>query len=255
MMRMRIQSGFTLVELLVVIAIISLLTMIIAPSMGKARDMANNVTCMNNLRNLGKGMGLYHSENRDEFWPCTLYNTPKRGVTTYFWGTNTDPVDTSESPLLKTSSAPLSALWCPEQPWGTYVPQGGVSEPTTNYGYNAWCLDPPAWGRKNQAGEPMRCKKRNDIANPNELFVFADSAMYWAPGGVGIMQNSTHLEPVSGTWMQTPTTHFRHNGRANALCADGSADSYGPEGWEFSGQYKDVKLGFVGTENYPHYDQ
>ena len=160
----------------------------------------------------------------------------------------TDPVDPSTSPLLQTSNAPLSALWCPEQPWGTYVPQGGVSEPTSNYGYNAWCLAP-------LGGENRRPKKRNDINNPSELFVFADSAMYWSPGGVNIMQNSTYLEPVTGTWVQTPTTHFRHSGRANAVSADGSADSYGPEGWVFSGQYQDIKLGFVGTENYPHYDQ
>ncbi|MCP4374942.1 MAG: hypothetical protein GY794_01985, partial [bacterium] len=116
-------------------------------------------------------------------------------------------------------------------------------------------LDPPAWNRKNASGESMPRKKRNDINNPGELFVFADSAMYWSPGGVGIMQNSTHLEPVDGTWTQTPTTHFRHDGRANALCVDGSANSYGPEGWVFSGQYEDVKVGFVGTKNLPHYDQ
>jgi len=255
MMPARIQSGFTLVELLVVIVIISLLSMIIAPSLGKARGAANNVTCINNLRNLGTGMGLYHSENRGEFWPCVLYETPEMGVTTYFWGTNTDPVDTSTSPFLKTSNAPLSALWCPEQPWGTYVPWGGLSEPTTNYGYNAWCLDPSARGRTNAAGAPMRRKKRNDINNPSELFVFADSAVYWSEGGVGIMQNSTHLEPVTGAMVQRPTTHFRHSGRANAVSADGHADSYGPEGWVFSGIYKDTKLGFVGTENRPHYDQ
>ena len=252
---MRIQSAFTLVELLVVLVVISLLSMLVVPSIGKATDLAKNITCINNLRNLGSAMGMYHSENRDEFWPCAMYNTPEKGVTTYFWGSATDPVDPLESPLLKASNGPLGAMWCPMQPWGTYVPQGKVSEPTTNYGYNAWCLDPGAWWRMNEAGEPMRRKKRNDINNPSELFVFADSAMYWSPGGVGIMQNSTHLEPVSGTWVQTPTTHFRHNGRTNAVCVDGSADSYGPEGWMFEGQYKDVKLGFVGTENRPHYDQ
>jgi len=250
---MRIQSGFTLVELLVVIVIISLLTMLVVPSLGKARDVANNVTCINNLRNLGTGMGLYHSENRGEFWPCTLYDT-KTGIRSYFWGTNTDPVDTSTSPLLKTTGGSLSTMWCSEQPWGTYVPQGEVSEPTTNYGYNAWCLDPAAWGKTNAAGVPMRPKKRNDINNPSELFVFADSAMF-SLSGVKVMQNSTHLEPISGAPVQTPTTHFRHSGRTNAVCADGSADSYDPEGWVFSGKYQDQKLGFVGTENYPHYDQ
>jgi prepilin-type N-terminal cleavage/methylation domain-containing protein/prepilin-type processing-associated H-X9-DG protein len=251
----RIQSAFTLVELLVVLVVLSLLSMLVAPSIQKGRDAAHNITCLSNLRNLGKAMGLYHSENYGEFWPCRMFNKPKPGMITYFWGSAADPVDPLASPFLKAYNGSLSTLWCPKQAWGDYVPQGNVSEPTTNYGYNAWCLDPPAWGRTNSAGLPMRPKKRNDINRPNELFVFADSAMYWAPGGVGVMQNSTHLEPLTGTPMQTPTTHFRHGGRANALCVDGSADSYGSEGWVFKGAYKTVKLGFVGTKNQPHYDQ
>jgi prepilin-type N-terminal cleavage/methylation domain-containing protein len=256
MLHKRIKSGFTLIELLVVIVVISLLSVIAIPSMSKARDLALNLTCMNNLRGLGSAMGLYHSENRDEFWPYVLPAATEKGVTTYFWGSSTDPVDPSASPFLKEANASLSALWCPMQPWGTYVPQASVSEPTTNYAYNAWCLAPPPWSKKNMSGgEPLRPKKRNDIENPGELFVFVDSAMYWAPGGVNIQQNSSYLEPVSGNWTQTPTTHFRHAGRTNAVCVDGSADSYGPEGWEFKGKYKDTKLGFVGTKNYPHYDQ
>jgi len=249
------QSGFTLVELLIVIAIIAILGTIILPAVSGAVDLARNVACINNLRNLGTSMGLYHGDNRSEFWPCTSYNTPRRGVTTYFWGTNTDPVETSPSPLMEYCQQNLSALSCPKQPWGSYVPQGGVSEPTTNYGYNARCLDPPSWFLKDKYGLPIPRKKTHDLTNPGKLFVFADSAMYWAPGGVPILQNSTHLEPVTGTWVQTPTTHFRHGGETNALCADGSADTYGTEGWVFGEKYKPYKLGFVGTENYPHYDQ
>jgi prepilin-type N-terminal cleavage/methylation domain-containing protein len=255
MRRIKIQSGFTLVELLVVIVVISLLSMIVVPFISKATDAAYNIKCVNNLRNLGTAMGLYLSDNDDKFWPCSLYHTPRRGITTYFWGTATDPVDSSASPLLSASGGSLSTMWCPKQPWGTYVPQGNVSEPTTNYGYNAWCLDPKAWRRKSPSGVLMPRKKRMDIDRPGELFVFVDSAMHWAPGGVDIMQNSTHLEPISGSGVQTPTTHFRHNGRTNAVCVDGSAGSYDSEGWVFEGKYKDIKLGFVGTENIPHYDQ
>jgi len=249
------QSAFTLVEMLVSLVVISLLSMIIAPSIGKARGLANSVVCMNNLRGLGKATALYHSANRDEFWPCRMYDTPKPGSQSYFWGSVSDPVDPLASPFMKSFNGPLSSLWCPSLPWGDYVPQGSVSEPTTTYGYNAWCLDPNTWGRRTPSGQPMKRKKRHDIKRPEQLFVFADSAMYWAPGGVGVLQNSTHLEPVSGTWVQTPTTHFRHDGRANAVTVSGSVDSYKTEGWKMEGKYKSVKLGFVGTKNEPHYDQ
>lgn len=238
-----------------VIGIISALSSMLLPAVGAAKEYAQSIECINNLRNLGTSMKIYHSDNEDEFWPCTLRNTPKPGITTYFWGTNTDPVDPKPSPLMGYCDNNLAALWCPKQPWGTYVPQGGVSEPTTNYGYNAWCLDPPAWGRRDADNNRMARKHASDVDNPGELFVFADSAMFWAPAGVDILQNSTHLEPVTGTWVQTPTTHFRHKGKANALCADGRADSFETEGWTFGAKYEAQRLGFVGTRNDPHYDK
>jgi len=52
---------------------------------------------------------------------------------------------------------------------------------------------------------------------------------------------------------ETPTTHFRHLGRANALTADGRAASFGLEGGVML--QPEQKLGFVGANNVPHYDQ
>jgi len=254
----RDKTGFTLIELLVVIAIIALLTSILTPSLGSARELARSATCASNLRSLGMAGTIYLNENSDWFWPVRISDWPGRpdgapgSLYCYFWGTNEIPVDTRPSPLLRYNEYNLSMLWCPSMPWGSYVPQGGVTEHTTTYGYNAWCLDPPSWWRKDGDGNSLPRKKRKDIAGPHELFVFADTAMVWAPAGVMIFQNSTHLEPVSGPWMQNPTTHFRHRERTNALCVDGHAASYGPAGWDVNPKFN---VGFVGTANTPHYDQ
>ena len=56
---MRRQSAFTLIELLVVIAIISLLVSILLPSLQRAKDLARNVVCMSNARNLALALGFY----------------------------------------------------------------------------------------------------------------------------------------------------------------------------------------------------
>jgi prepilin-type N-terminal cleavage/methylation domain-containing protein len=55
--------AFTLVELLVVIGIIGLLTAILLPALARARRSANEIVCMNNLRQLGLGASIYVSEN------------------------------------------------------------------------------------------------------------------------------------------------------------------------------------------------
>jgi prepilin-type N-terminal cleavage/methylation domain-containing protein len=58
------RGGFTLVELLVVIGIIALLISILMPALSRARDHANRVKCMANMRTLIQGMVMYTSENK-----------------------------------------------------------------------------------------------------------------------------------------------------------------------------------------------
>ena len=61
------RKGFTLVELLVVIGIIALLIAILMPALSRAKEQANWIKCLSNLRQVGQAFTQYCNNNKGRF--------------------------------------------------------------------------------------------------------------------------------------------------------------------------------------------
>jgi prepilin-type N-terminal cleavage/methylation domain-containing protein len=105
------RMGYTLIEVLVVITIISLLAMLIVPSMLHAKELAREVACASNARNIGVVM-QYYAEDHDYRLPIPFDELCARNPY-YSWAVALGPYVTENSAQIENTS-PMSTSFQPE---------------------------------------------------------------------------------------------------------------------------------------------
>ena len=97
-MMCRRMLSFTLIELLVVIAIIAILAAMLLPALSKAREKAEAISCINNLKQISLASTMYTTDNRNYL----LWMLPD---------TSTGNSDTAIAATKDHNRAPQALLW------------------------------------------------------------------------------------------------------------------------------------------------
>ncbi len=217
---------FTLVELLVVIAIIAILAAMLLPSLQKAKDRANSISCVGNLRQVGICMNSYVSDSK-EYFMIGEANVASQGYSSW---ANCLAINGYLAKVGGLEKARTRFVCCPSD-------QGNVGSSMDMgvYGYN-YCfiggtyfggVHGGSWGNKSSAKLPQIAHHSatilildsdifagNDVGRGFHLVNPHRSANYYIPGirhslGGNIVMVDGHVENYRA---RTPLLADRYNG-------------------------------------------
>ena len=225
------QPGFTLIELLVVIAIIAILAAMLLPALGKAKDKAKGIACLNNNKQIALAFSMYAGDNNDYLPPLNTGTWP--GVTTDWWfrildtakyvTSSTTSNNVWRCPVVKDADISASMVAYFNSPCEGYGPLEGNSISTGVIRYG-----------KNPDGSRLGSLKLTQINRASQVWMIGDvgypkSGLTTDKMPPAYFTEITTKQPmVSGGWTFAPYKQpaARHSGRAVFSFCDGHVEAW-----------------------------
>ncbi|MFN7139301.1 MAG: cysteine-rich CWC family protein [Limisphaerales bacterium] len=217
------KRGFTLVELLVVIAIVALLASLFLPALSRSKAAAQRTRCVSNLRQLGLAGQMYWDDNQGRSFIYRVPGSLNGGVLYWFgWiqnGAEGQREFDARQGVLYSYLLGRGVEVCPSLNYNDPLFKLKANGAAYGYGYNL--------NLSHSTTQPPVNVHR--LKNAAQTVFLADAAQintFQAP--------ASPLNPLLeefyyvSTNASERTAHFRHQGKANAVFADGHVSQEKP---------------------------